>query len=139
MTPQPHAVETLSRLKADGCTTGLLSNCSHEIPAVWPETLFAPLIDVAVFSCSVNMRKPDPRIYQLTAKRLGVQPEKCLYVGDGGSQELSAALTAGMTPILIRPDAESEEQHLMNREQWDGPEISSLTDVLIASRDGPGS
>lgn len=139
MTPQPHAVETLSRLKEDGYKTGLLSNCSHEIPVVWPETPLAPLIDVAVFSCSVNMRKPDPRIYQLTAERLGVRPEECLYVGDGGSQELSGALTVGMHPVLIRPDAESSEQHLMKREQWDGPEISSLTDVLIASRDGLGS
>ncbi len=138
MTPQPQAVETLSRLKEDGYKTGLLSNCSHEIPFVWPETQLAPLIDVAVFSCSVKMRKPDPGIYRLTAERLGVRPEECLYVGDGGSQELSAALRVGMHPVLIRPDADSEERHLKNREDWDGPELSSLTDVLAVSRDGPG-
>lgn len=136
MTPQPHAVETLSVLKAEGYKTGLLSNCSHEIPVVWPESPLAPLIDVTVFSCSVNIRKPDPRIFRLTAERLGIPLDECLYIGDGGSQELSAALTIGMHPVLIRPDAESAEHHLMNREEWDGPEISTLEDVLIVLRDG---
>jgi putative hydrolase of the HAD superfamily len=130
MTPQPHAIETLQYLKEAGYKLGLLSNCSHEIPAVWPGSPLATLIDVAVFSCSVNMRKPDPRIYELTARRLGVLPQECLYVGDGGSQELSAALSVGMSPVLFRPDANSKEQHLMNREQWLGCTISSLKEVV---------
>jgi putative hydrolase of the HAD superfamily len=38
--------------------------------------------------------KPDPRIFQLACKRLGLQPEDCLYVGDGGSNEFTAAKEA---------------------------------------------
>ncbi len=139
MMPQPGAIETLSCLKAEGYKTGLLSNCSHEIPVVWTETPFTSLIDVAVFSCSVGMRKPDPCIYQLTAERLKVRPEECIFVGDGGSEELTGALNAGMYPVLIRPDGDSTEPHLMKREQWSGPTISSLTDVLALLRDGGGS
>lgn len=135
MTPQPSAIEMLSRLKENGYKTGLISNCTHEIPVVWPETQFALLIDVAVFSCSVGLRKPDPRIYQITAERLEVWPEECLFIGDGGSQELSGALSVGMHPVLIRPDADSTESHLINREQWDGPVVSSLTDVLTLARE----
>ena len=130
MTPQPSAIELLSRLKEEGYKTGLLSNCSHEIPTVWPETPLAPLIDVAISSCSVGMRKPNPRIYQITAERLEVRPEQCLFVGDGGSQELSGALSVGMQPVLTRPDADSTEQHLRNREQWDGLTISCLMDIV---------
>jgi len=130
MTPQPRAVETLAVLKEKGYKTGLLSNCSHEIPVVWPETMLAPLVDETVFSCLVNMRKPDQRIYRLMTERLGVQPVECFFVGDGGSQELSAALEIGMYSVLFRPDADSQEQHLKSREEWDGPEISSLTDIL---------
>lgn len=130
MTPRPDAAEVLACLKERGLRTGLISDCSHEIPTVWPETLLAPLIDVAVFSCSVGLRKPDPRIYELATDRLAVRPEQCLYVGDGGSQELSGALQVGMHPVLIRLDADSSEPHLANREQWDGPVVSSLTEVL---------
>ena len=138
MTPQPGAIEVLSRLKDERYEIGLLSNCTHEIPTVWPETPFAPLVDVAVFSCLVGMRKPDPRIYKLTAERLEVRPEECLFVGDGGSQELSGALGVGMKPVLTRPDADSTESHLMNREQWDGLTISSLTDILTVIKEDGG-
>lgn len=130
MTPQPEAGETLTALREQGHKTGLISDCTHEIPAVWPETMLAPLIDEAVFSCDVGLRKPDPRIYRLTAERLGVRPEECLFVGDGGSQELSGALEVGMHPVLIRVDADSDEAHLARREEWDGATISSLPEVL---------
>ena len=135
MTPQPNAIEVLSCLKEAGYKTGLLSNCTHEIPTVWPETPFAPLIDVTVFSCSEGMMKPDPDIYELTAERLEVSPEECLFVGDGGSQELSGALSVGMLPVLSRPDADSTEQHLRNREQWDGLTISSLMDIMAVLKE----
>jgi len=138
MTPQPSAIEVLSHLKEQGFKIGLLSNCTHEIPAVWSETPFAPLIDVAIFSCSVGMRKPDPRMYRLTAERLEVRPEECLFVGDGGSQELSGALSVGMLPVLTRPDADSTEPHLRNREQWDGLTISSLMDILAVLKEVGG-
>jgi len=136
MTPQLGAIEVLSCLREEGYRTGLISDCTHEIPVVWPETPFAPLIDAAVFSCSVGFRKPDPRIYQLAARQLEVQPEQCLYVGDGGSQELSGALEVGMHPILIRLDADSTEPHLINREQWDGRMILSLSEVLTVVAEG---
>ena len=130
MTPRSDATEVLSCLKGDGYKTGLISDCTPEVPLLWPETPLAPLIDEAVFSCSVGLRKPDSRIYQFTTQRLNVPPEQCLYVGDGGSQELSGALEVGMHPVLIRLDADSTEPHLINREQWDGRIISSLKEVL---------
>ena len=41
LTPRADAVTTLAQLKNDGFKIGLLSNCSIEIPMVWPETEFA--------------------------------------------------------------------------------------------------
>ena len=130
MKPRPCAVEVLRHLREKGYKTGLISDCSSEIPVIWPETPLVSLIDAAVFSCSVGFRKPDPRIYELAVERLHVPSEQCLYVGDGGSQELSGALRVGMHPVLIRLDADSTETHLIDREQWDGPTIHSLREVL---------
>ena len=134
MAPQPEAGETLAALRKQGYKTGLISDCTHEVPTVWPETIFAPLIDEAVFSCDVGLRKPDPRIYRLATERLGVRPEDCLFIGDGGSRELSGAREVGMHPVLIRVDADSDERHLANREEWDGAAISSLPEVLDLAR-----
>jgi putative hydrolase of the HAD superfamily len=76
--------------------------------------------------------KPDPRIYYMATEQLGVQPEDCLYVGDGASQELPGAAKVGMNPVLLRvPEDESIDiVYQINTEGWDGPTVSSLTEVL---------
>jgi putative hydrolase of the HAD superfamily len=131
MTPRPGTLETLSRLKSKGYRTGLISDCSGEIPIVWTDTSLAPLIDVAIFSCVVRMKKPDPRIYAMATERLKAKPQECLYVGDGGSNELTGARQAGMDPVLVRDPDESIDAHFVDREDtWDGPVISSISEVL---------
>jgi putative hydrolase of the HAD superfamily len=130
MKPRTDSIEVLSNIKENGYKIGLISDCSDEIPVIWPETPLASLFDATVFSCLVGFRKPDPRIYQLAIERLSIPGERCLYIGDGGSQELSGARKAGMQPVLIRLDAENTERHLTNREQWDGLIVHSLKDVL---------
>ena len=132
MRPRPDAVEVLSRLKLAGFKIGLISNCSPDTPVIWQDTPFVPFFDVTVFSSSVGMKKPDPRIYNLAMEQLGVKPEDCLYVGDGASQELAGAARVGMNPVLIKVFDEGFDGSLPNdaREEWDGPTISSLTEVL---------
>lgn len=130
MQPRTDAIEVLSHIKKQGQKIGLISDCSDEIPVIWPETPLAPLFDAAVFSCVAGFRKPDPRIYNLLTGQLNIPPEQCLYIGDGGSQELTGASKAGMNPVLIRLDAESTEEHLSGRERWDGPTIRSLKEIL---------
>ena len=49
--PRPDAITTVRQLKKQGYKIGLLSNCSIEIPILWPETAFADLFDTPIFSC----------------------------------------------------------------------------------------
>ncbi|HTY81909.1 MAG TPA: HAD family hydrolase [Dehalococcoidales bacterium] len=133
LAPHPGAIETIAKLKADGYKIGLISNCSTEPPVIWPRTPFAPYFDVTIFSCSVGMRKPDPRIYQMAAEGLSVKPEDCLYIGDGDSGELEGAESAGMHPVLIVNPDEIKEYTIHQKpleKAWQGPSISSLRDVL---------
>jgi putative hydrolase of the HAD superfamily len=76
------------------------------------------------------MTKPDLRIYRTAAKRLRVAPESCLYIGDGGSNELTGARQAGMHPVLIRDPVENSREVYFKREEWDGMTISSLQEIL---------
>lgn len=131
MKPRPGSVAVISRLKRDGYKIGLISDCSGEAPMVWEKTPFAPLFDVTVFSCRVGMKKPDPRIYLMATDQLEVEPKNCLYIGDGSSQELTGASQVGMHPVLIRVPDESVDAHFIDREEnWDGPVISSLQEIL---------
>ena len=125
--PRDHTVETLTELKASGYRLGLISDCSSEVPLLWPETPFAALLDEAIFSCEVKLTKPDPSIYRMVCDSLEVAPDRCLYVGDGGSSELTGAVEFGMDPVLIRALYDTVKG---NREDWKGTRISELNEVL---------
>jgi putative hydrolase of the HAD superfamily len=43
---------------------------------------FEQLVDEIVYSHEVGLAKPDPRIYDLTCRRLGVQPEQVAFLDD---------------------------------------------------------
>jgi putative hydrolase of the HAD superfamily len=120
----------LRSIKQRGLRTALISDCTHELPAFLPAMPIAPLLDVTVFSVEVGRCKPDPLIYLEACWRLRVAPEDCLYVGDGGSRELTGAAAVGMTPVrLAAPDL---ADHLVfNRdEDFAGTSVPSLTAVL---------
>ncbi len=130
MLPRPEAVEVLSDLKKRGLKLGLISDCSVEAPAEWPNTKLAPWFEVTVFSCLVGMKKPDPRIYQLALGKLEVQAPESLYIGDGGSQELSGAAAAGMTAVLLKaPDEQHTDVYRVDLEDWKGKIIISLNEI----------
>jgi len=70
-------------------------------------------------------------------EQLAVEPDKCLYVGDGSSQELTGAAQVGMHPVLISiPSLDITDVHRIDTEaeEWDGPTISSLKDILSLVR-----
>ena len=127
LSPRPGTVETLSTLKDSGYRVGLISNCMEEVSRLWRSTPFAPLVDTAVLSFDVGIAKPDPRIYELATRGLGVAAEHCLYVGDGSGGELSGASKAGMTAVLIRAPYDRADGA---REGWKGETISDIRDVL---------
>ena len=58
-----------------------------------------PYFDVALISYEQGICKPDPAMYQRMIEQLGVAPDECLYVGDGGSRELYGARDAGMKAL----------------------------------------
>ncbi|MCD6326543.1 HAD family hydrolase, partial [bacterium] len=78
MAPRPDAEETFMRLKRAGLKLALLTNCSWEDRDFWGETSLAALADTAVFSFEVGVKKPDPEVYHVTCKRLGVPPADCM-------------------------------------------------------------
>ncbi|MET8359995.1 HAD family hydrolase [Micromonospora sp. NPDC005171] len=124
------AVPVLAALRQRGLRTGVISDCTHELPAFLPQLAIAPLLDVRVFSVQVGRCKPDPTLYLTACQRLGLAPGDCLYVGDGGSQELTGAQRAGMTAVrLAAPDLAT---HLVfNAERnWRGPTLGTLGEVL---------
>lgn len=136
--PKPDAAATLRRLKGDRYKIAVLSNCSIEIPILWPETSFVTLFDATVFSSRERLKKPDPQIFQLTCERLGVAPKQCVYIADGENYELAAAAKVGLHPVLIRNvSADNRKDLFREAKEWQGSAITTLSEVpaLVGVKD----
>ena len=128
LVPRPGALETLRELRGRGLGLGLITVCSEEVGLLWEETAFAGLFDATVFSAACGLRKPDPEIYLLACRQLGVEPSECLFVGDGANDELAGAERLGMRAALIhRAGAEPLWEEAR---RFEGPRITSIPEVL---------
>ena len=122
------ARETLAALRERGVKLGLITVCSEDVPAIWPETELAGLFDAETFSSTCGLIKPDPEIYLTTLDALGVEPRDALFVGDGANDELGGAERVGMTPVLFTPGG--REPYWAEVRGWRGLRVSSLPEVL---------
>lgn len=133
--PREGVLAVLAQLKAAGLRLGVITDCTTEVPPLWLRLPYADLVDAAVFSCQVGQRKPHRSLYEEAARRLGVQPQACLYVGDGGSGELTGAQAVGMTACLL--ETPFSDLHRCDAEpDWKGTSIGDLDEIslLIAER-----
>jgi putative hydrolase of the HAD superfamily len=126
LVPRADAVETVRALKERGLRVGLITVCSQEVELLWEETPLAPYFDATVFSSAEGFGKPDPRIYRIAAERLGLQPDACVFVGDGANHELPGAERVGMRAIQLRVPG---EPLTAEGEEWRGDYVESLSEV----------
>lgn len=92
-------VALLRELKERGYKVALISNCFPEEAKVIWESVMVPFFDVMMLSCEQGVQKPEREIFERCLAELAVAPEECLYVGDGGSQELETARAFGMKTL----------------------------------------
>ncbi len=89
----------LSELKKRKIKIGLVSNCFSEEAQVIRESILIQYFDAPYMSYEQGVQKPDQVIFRRCMEGLEVQPQECLYVGDGGSQELEVAEKIGMKSL----------------------------------------
>lgn len=99
---QSAVYELLDTLKTANVPLAIVSNCSPEEVVGMERSRLYPFFDQIILSYEIALQKPDIRIYQEAARRLGVAPEDCVFIGDGGSHELEGARQTGMTVIQAK-------------------------------------
>jgi putative hydrolase of the HAD superfamily len=100
--PRPVMLEAIRRLRARGLRVGALTNnWRREGPEddVIPSALRTHF-DAFVESRAVGLRKPDPAIYVLACRELGVEPARTAFLDDIGAN-LKPARALGMTTIKV--------------------------------------
>jgi putative hydrolase of the HAD superfamily len=79
--------------------TALLSNAwSDAREAFCQKYRLDEIMDTIIVSAEESLAKPDPRIFLLTAERLGVRPDECVFVDDV-LQNVEGARAVGMKGV----------------------------------------
>ena len=98
-TPRPEMIEAIRRIRAHGLRTAALTNNWVSDGPRGPHPARGHF-DVFIESSVVGLRKPDPRIYELACRELGVAPARAAFLDDIGSN-LKTARALGMTTIKV--------------------------------------
>lgn len=115
----PGVEETIAALDARGILTAVASaskNAPQILRRIGLEGRFTAVVDGTMITRS----KPDPEVFDLAAKLLGLLPEECLVVEDAASG-VEAAKRSGAMAAAIGPDAKGAGAEL---------EIERITDIL---------
>ena len=134
---QQDAKHVVSELDTRGYRLGIISNVitSQEIPDWLEADGFSKYFKSVVLSSVFGHRKPDPHIYWEAARRIGVQPEKCAYVGDNPSRDVVGTRNAGfgMVILLMNPvEVEKEPPAGENKPDVIIHEFKQLLDLFPA-------
>lgn len=92
-------IPMLKELKKRNIKIGLISNCYSEEAILFRESSLASYFDVIMLSSEQGIIKPNQEIFMRCLEELQVKVNECMYIGDGGSNELSAARDYGMMPF----------------------------------------
>ena len=108
--PDEEMIAAVRAARRVGIRTGLISNSWGT--RRYPLELLSELFDGVVISGEVGMRKPALEMYTLGAERIGVQPERCVFVDDLPFN-LEPAAELGMATVHHR----TSEQTIAELEQ----------------------
>jgi putative hydrolase of the HAD superfamily len=108
--PIEGAAEALRALEAAGFPLAVVSNASGTIEAQLAEHEICSVtggasatVAVVVDSAIVGVEKPDPAIFRLALDALGVEADRCVYVGDTVYFDVNGAAAAGMQTAHVDP------------------------------------
>lgn len=97
-------VDCARRLRAEGCRTALVTNNAAEFRDGWRKSIpVDDLFDVIVDSSEEGVRKPDPRIFERTLERLGVEASRAVFLDDYAGN-IVAAEALGIRGVLVGAD-----------------------------------
>jgi FMN phosphatase YigB (HAD superfamily) len=101
--PRDDAKSTIVELYNRGYKLGIIANTitETEIPDWMHSDGVTRYFKTVILSSKVRVRKPDPQIYWLAARVMGVEPAKCAYLGDNPIRDVEGTQAAGFGMMIL--------------------------------------
>ena len=91
----------LRALRVRGLRLAVVSNANGTLRTAFERLGLAPFFDVLVDSAEESVEKPDPRLFELALRRLGVAADRAFHVGDMYHVDVVGARGAGLSAVLV--------------------------------------
>lgn len=130
--PRDDVKETVIELSKRGYLLGIIANTitETEIPDWLKDDGLTEYFKTVVLSSKVGIRKPNPEIYLEAAHRIGVEPEKCVYVGDNPVRDVEGTRAAGYGMMIIMLEPASLAKNPLTDESKPDYTIRQIKDLL---------
>ena len=101
--PREDVKDTLAELQHRGYKLGIIANTitETEIPDWMISDGVTGYFKTVILSSKVRIRKPDPAIYLLAAREMGVEPARCAYLGDNPIRDVEGTRAAGFGMMIL--------------------------------------
>ena len=122
--PRADAKETIIELDRRGYKLGIIANTitETEIPDWMESDGVTKYLKTVILSSKVGLRKPNPEIYWMAARDIGVAPVNCAYVGDNPVRDVEGTRAAGYGMMIL-----FEEPATLAKEPPTGEHIPDYT------------
>lgn len=98
----PGVIETLEKLKKSGCRLWLLSNAQRVFTEYELRALgLLEQFDRIYISSDFGFRKPDARFFRTLIENEGLEPHKCLMIGNDRETDIAGAKAAGLATVYM--------------------------------------
>jgi epoxide hydrolase-like predicted phosphatase len=97
------------RMKKKGYRIAILSDQWHLSKKALLKENDVKRFDVSIISCDVGIRKPNPRIYRLTLRKLGVKPSEAVFI-DNRDWNTKAAEKLGIKTVLFKNNSQFKKE-----------------------------
>jgi putative hydrolase of the HAD superfamily len=102
---EPGTVELLAALHAGGTRVALLSNAGFDLSDPFRHSPMAEFFEAMFVSAELGLIKPDPEIYRVTARELGISLDRMVFI-DNKKINVDAAVAMGVTGHVFTTVAE---------------------------------
>ena len=124
--------EVIRELKKRGFRLGIISNLigECEIGEWLRKDGLEEVFDTVVLSSICHIRKPDPEIYYMGCRELGLTPSECASVADNLSRDITGAKRAGIGANILFISPEKLAKKTLTDENRPDFIIHRFTDIL---------
>jgi putative hydrolase of the HAD superfamily len=130
MAAYPEAAAVLDELRGRGLAVALCSNWSWDLDEVLTQTGLAEHFDVVIASAHAGARKPHPRVFSETLRRIDVRAAEALFVGDSFGPDVQGPLAAGMRAVHVVRDDDERAYPALPPGAWRVADLTGVIDIV---------